>query len=109
MQKNQRLILFLIVAAMIASIIYYFRNEVQSQNEVPISDVARYVKAGEVERLTVNGSEVQVRFKNGRQPIISRKDDSASLVEQLALMGVSAEQRETVKIEIEFAMNIMLD
>ena len=100
MQKNQRLILFLIVAAMIASIIYYFRNEVQSQNEVPISDVARYVKAGEVERLTVNGSEVQVRFKNGRQPIISRKDDSASLVEQLALMGVSAEQRETVKIEI---------
>lgn len=100
MQKNQRLILFLIVAAMIASVIYYFRSEVQTQNEVPISDVARYVKAGEVERLTVNGSEVRVRFKNGRQPIISRKDDSASLVEQLALMGVSAEQREAVKIEI---------
>ena len=57
MQGNQRIVLFLIIAAMVASVMYYFRNDVQTQNEVPISDVARYVKAGEVERLTVNGND----------------------------------------------------
>ncbi|MCW1969199.1 MAG: ATP-dependent zinc metalloprotease FtsH [Anaerolineae bacterium] len=100
MQGNQRIVLFLIIAAIIAGVMYSFRGDAQAQSEVPISDVARYVKAGEVERLTVNGNEVRVRFKNGRQPMLSRKDESASLVEQLALMGVSPEQREAVKIEI---------
>jgi cell division protease FtsH len=100
MLRNQKITLIIIVTIVAFGAMYYLRSGTPTTSEVPISDVAKMVKNGEVERLTVTGDEVRVRFKNARPAVTSRKDTGASLIEQLSFLGVTSEQRDTIKIEI---------
>jgi len=69
--------------------------------ELQLSEVARQIKAGEVERLSVADDEITVRYRaDGRADALTRKEDTATLSEQLREFGVTAEQLSATKLEI---------
>ena len=72
----------------------------ESPEMVPLSQVARDVKAGEVESITISGDTLALTYKDGtaRESI---KDPSAGLPETLTTYGVTPEELAKVAITIE--------
>lgn len=68
--------------------------------ELPISEVARLVQAGEVKKITVYGSQVEV-LNSKDEKIITQKDNAAPLEETLSQYGVTAEMLQKVNIAVD--------
>jgi cell division protease FtsH len=68
--------------------------------ELPISEVARLVQAGEVKKITVYNSEVEV-VNNKDEKLKAQKDTATSLEETLASYGVTAEAMQKVNIAVD--------
>jgi cell division protease FtsH len=75
-----------------------------SSNEKPdvlnITDVAREIKEGEIESISVSGDDLTIVRVDGSK-IASRKEHNVSLTEALTLLGVTDAQLSEVTIEVE--------
>jgi cell division protease FtsH len=68
--------------------------------ELPISEVARLVQTGEVKKITVYGSQVEV-INSKDEKIITQKDNAAPLEETLSQYGVTAEMLQKVNVAVD--------
>lgn len=68
--------------------------------ELPISEVARLVQSGEVKKITVYGSEIEV-VNSKDEKLKAQKDLATSLEETLSSYGVAPEAMQKVNIAVD--------
>ena len=74
-------------------------------SSIQLSEVARAVKAQEVDKLVVAGDDITVVYKLPRADAHSRKESSATLNAQLKEFGITSEQLSATQIRIEEPVN----
>ncbi len=94
-----QIIVALIVLFMVAGLALA-QSRFSRNNTIQLSEVARAVKAQEVDKLVITQNEITIVYKLPRPDSQSRKESFATLSEQLKEFGVTTEQLTGVKIEI---------
>jgi hypothetical protein len=90
--------LLLVIGALVAVVLYqWFGRSDGDRQEVPLSEVARAIKAGEVESIKVSGESLTVTLHDGTEQTSHREPD-ASLTESLANLGVTREDLSGIEI-----------
>jgi len=79
--RNGFIYLLILVAAV--AVIYYFSAGSAKPNEISITEVARQIKAGAVEKITISGNTLKITYKDDREPTIAYKEENVSLGETL--------------------------
>ncbi len=103
MQKRGRdlWVLWLILAVLAASIWAASLHMPRKDSTlVPLTQVARLVKAGEVKGLVIDAAVVQVEKTSGEQ-LTARKDPNTSLITSLRILGVTPAQLRQVNLVIQ--------
>jgi cell division protease FtsH len=100
--RNQSYVIYLLLfVAIIAMVVYNFRQSNTSSDILTINQVAADVQSGKVERLVVNGDKVTVVYSDGSSKD-SYKEPNASLISSLTEMGVTPAQLSPDKVKVEF-------
>ncbi len=79
----------LILVAVIAIVVAFFRPSAGSSQKMDISQVITDARSGQVEKIEVNGDNLKVKLKDGGKPYTSRKENSESVREILQQSGVT--------------------
>ena len=99
--RNQSIVIYLLLfIAIIALVVYSFRQQGGSQDTIAINQVAADIKSGKVERVVEDDNKLTVIYLDGSQKN-SNKEPNSTLIEQLVGLGVSTDQLSPEKIKIE--------
>ena len=99
--RNQSYIIYLLLfVAIIAMVIYQFTSQGGSQNTITINEVAAGIKSGTITRVIEDENRLTMIMKDGSQRT-SVKEATATLVEQLIQLGVTADNLNAEKVKIE--------
>jgi len=102
--RNRSTIVYVIFfAAIMFLVIYQFRQSSNSQETLSINQIASDLMAGRISRITEDDNRLSVIYTEGTKEIekISHKEPSATLVEQLKELGVTTEDLNSDKVNIE--------
>ncbi len=106
MPKNRRLIFLLAVFAAMLLLVGTLAarsiasgSAAQQPRQIPVDQVARYARQGEVQKLTLSGDVVTAKLADG-STVTSRKEPQASILETLRSYGVSASQLDRIGLEV---------
>ena len=108
--RNQSfLVTFLFIVALAAMVITLVRNDSAEPQPLTINELAQDIELGKISRVVIqNDGSLRVIYNSGSEAetnagIEVYKESNATLVDQLAALGVSPEQlsAENVKIEVE--------
>jgi cell division protease FtsH len=89
--------LLAIVAAGIAIVAYQWFAGNDGADRTPLSEVARLVRAGDVQRIVVSGESLDVTLRDGTE-LSSNREPDASLTESLASFGVTDAELANVEV-----------
>ena len=91
MRPMRNSVLYIVVAMMLVAflVVSLTRNSQGSVAAMDIGEVAKLARAGQVDRITVNGQDLTVETDDGKT-YKSRKEDRGSVVEALQDLGVPA-------------------
>jgi cell division protease FtsH len=100
--RNQSFIVtLLLIVAAVAMVVMAFQRESNAQESLTINEVARDIQEGSVARVIIeNDDALRVVYDNGEEKE-SHKETTATLVEQLLGLGVTAEQLSPSNVKIE--------
>ena len=80
----------------------YFADTKVEPEELSVSEIAQQVKAGEVAEIVVRGSKLEVSYTDEtRNPGEAKKENDAAVTETLVALGVSTDQLNAVKIDVQ--------
>ncbi len=97
--RNQSYIIYLLLfIAIIAMVVYNFSSR-SSTSEVSINQVAEDIKNQRVTKIEENDDRLRITYKDLTE-VVSTKEPTATLVEQLLNLGVTQEQLSPDKIKI---------
>jgi cell division protease FtsH len=96
--KNFLLLLFLFLLSFFLINLYFSNKE--EKVEIPISELAQYIKQGKVKEISVIGEEVEVLLKDGKK-VFSRKEADSPLIETLINLGVKEENLAQINVKIK--------
>ncbi len=97
--RNQSYVIYLLLfIAIIAMVVYSFGQRATS-SEVSINQLAADIKASKVTKIEGDEDRLQVTYKDLTE-LISTKESSATLVEQLLALGVTEDQLDPAKVKI---------
>ena len=101
--RFRNIFVYLIILVAAAFLFLNFSSQSEKVEEMPISEVAAEIKAGRVEQITITGdySTLEVEFRGGRKPVVTRKGSDADVVEVLRNLGVSEEEIAAITIEYQ--------
>ena len=103
-RKQSYLVYVMFFVAIVAMLYMNIRQETDTDEALTISEVARDVQAGKVNRILIGKDDkVVVIYGAGEDAIerVSHKEPTTTLVEQLLNLGVSHNVLATGKIKIE--------
>ena len=101
--RNPILVILGIIAVL--AVVMLFQSSVNRLNAIQFSDLAQYVKNGDVDKITVSDDDITIKFKAGRADASSKKEPGATIGSQLRDFGVSSDEIAKVKIEIVTPFN----
>ncbi|MEK7650665.1 MAG: ATP-dependent zinc metalloprotease FtsH [Patescibacteria group bacterium] len=99
-QFGGQIFLSLLVLGLLVGLYSYFVENQTIKREVAISEVARAVTAGEVEKIVVQDNSLQVTLKTGEE-VTAKKEAETALSEALRNYGVTAEQLATANVSVQ--------
>jgi cell division protease FtsH len=86
----------------VTAIFSYFSEQHTKPEEISLTDVVGQIKAGEVEAITVRGSELEIDYLDEtRVAGIAKREVDASVTESLTNLGVTTDELNTIKIEVK--------
>ncbi len=103
-RNRSTFIYLLLFAAIIILVIYQFQQSSSSQDTLSLNQLAADIKAGKVSRIIIeDDSRLSAIYKEDGKDIQrnSYKETSTTLVQQLAVLGVTPDQLSPDKISIE--------
>ena len=92
---------FLIIIAAGAAILYNSMMPAQQAQEVDLSTVAAWVRAGDVKVIHVSGDELKIVRRSTTVPAVSRKESNTGITENLLSLGVTSEQLAQVDLRVD--------
>ncbi len=100
--RGRNSLVLVILLLIVAFLVVQFRTTTAPPERIPLNQVAADIRAGEVTRVVVDDSDLEVIYRDGRSAL-SRKEPTETAVKQLLDLGVAPEQLspERVKIEIK--------
>ena len=99
--RNRSSIIYLLLfIAIISMVVYNFQQQGTTQEALSINQVAADIQSGKVERLIEDENRLQVIYTDGSEGT-SQKEGDAALIEQLKELGVTTEQLQPDKINLE--------
>jgi len=100
--RNQSFVVtLLLIVAAVAMVVMAFQRESGAEASLTINEVSRDIQAGNVARVVIeNDDTLRVVYNNGDERE-SHKEASATLVEQLLSLGVTADQLSSNNVKIE--------
>ena len=98
-QFASQLALGILVLFILVSVYSLFADTSVKPRELPISELARSISAGEVSAITVSGNDLEITLTSG-ELVESKKESEAALSELLRNYGVSAEALGVVAVEV---------
>jgi len=99
--RNQSYVIYLLLfVAIIAMLVYNFRQQSSSQDVLTINEVASHIKEGRIDRIVVDDNRLTVVYADGSQKD-SYKEANATFPEQLMTYGVTADQITPDKVMIQ--------
>jgi cell division protease FtsH len=98
---SSRIWLFLGLGLLLVVVLQLLSSGVSSTNQVTLSDLAQEIRSGNVTSLVVQGeTDIRAQTRDG-SVIVSRKESSANISETLLQLGVTQDQIENLKIDIQ--------
>lgn len=85
---------------LLLSLVYSGLSDIQKPEEIPVSELAQDVVAGDVATITVSGNKLEVTYRDDTVKR-SAKEPNTSLSETLVSYGVTAEQLASTSIAVE--------
>jgi ATP-dependent metalloprotease FtsH len=80
----------------------YIVDRQDKPTELSVSEVVQQVKAGEVSEIIVRGSELEIIYTTeDRVHGIAKKERDAAITETLATLGVTTDQLNAIKIDVQ--------
>jgi cell division protease FtsH len=99
--RNQSYVIYLLLfVAIIAMVVYNFKQQGTTNNVLTINQVAADVQQGKVERIVEDDNTLHVIYSDGTQKD-SHKESNSTLVDQLISLGVTSTQLSPDKIKVE--------
>lgn len=99
--KQSSIVYFLLIIGIISLIIYAFSGERTSNDLMSINELAESIRTHRVKSLSIDDDQVTVRFNDTRNTAKTFIEPNATLLEQLAILGVDASDLSTKNISIE--------
>lgn len=91
-----------LVLVLLAAGYSYFAENQDKPDELSISQVATQVQEGQVKKLVVRGSELEVQYTDETRNLgLAKKENDAAVTESLAALGVTTEQLRAVEIDVQ--------
>jgi cell division protease FtsH len=90
-QRGRASIFYILIVIAIIALIVFQANQPSQQEELSINQLAADISAGKVARVSENNDRLTVVYKDGEERL-SQKESIATLLEQLAVLGVSPEE-----------------
>jgi cell division protease FtsH len=100
--RNQSFVVtLLLIVAAVAMVVMAFQRDSGAEESLTINEVAGDIQAGSVARVVIEGDDtLRVVYDNGEEKE-SHKETTATLVEQLLSLGVTAEELSSSNVKIE--------
>ena len=100
--RNQSFVVtLLLIVAAVAMVVMAFQRDSGAEESLTINEVAGDIQAGSVARVIIEGDDtLRVVYDNGEEKE-SHKETTATLVEQLLGLGVTAEELSSSNVKIE--------
>ena len=94
-------IVYLLILLAVAALIFSIFSSPSDSNEIEITTVAEQIKNDEVNKISVNGEEVTVEYKQtNAENARSRKEAGVSIFNTFDELGVSDDELSQVEIEV---------
>ncbi|HQP07964.1 MAG TPA: cell division protein FtsH, partial [Anaerolineaceae bacterium] len=101
-QRNQSYLIYLLLfVAIVALLVYNYGQNESSTQALSINEVAEDVKNGQITRIVENEDKLTIYYGEEGKQGTSTKEPTATLIEQLMQLGVTADQLHPEKVRIE--------
>src|SRR5512133_2675024 len=98
--RNQSYVIYLLLfVAIIAMVVYNFRQQNNASDVLTINEVASQIQSGKIERIVEDDNRLRVIYSDGTQKE-SHKESNGTLVDQLISLGVTPVQLSSDKVKI---------
>ena len=99
--RNRSSLIYILFIVAIAILLFFnFQQNMSSQEELTINEVAMQIKGGQITRIIEDDSQLRIVYEDGSEAT-SQKEQSATLVEQLKELGVTTEELNPERIKVE--------
>ena len=96
----KNLIIILGIFFLISAVFSLVENITKEEKSVSLTKLTSEINNGQVEKITVNGNDLEILRKD-KSAEISRKEEESSLTESLKNYGVAPEKLQQVQIEVK--------
>lgn len=94
-------ILTAVLVFLLLVVLYSLIYEVQNKEKIiPVSELASEIQKGEVKKIEISGSQLQITLKDDKKQI-SKKEAESSLSESILNYGVSKEMLASIEVEVK--------
>jgi cell division protease FtsH len=92
--------IYLIILTAVAFLVYsFYSQQVRSMPPAPLTEIAAYVREGNVTSIRVEGDNLFVELEDGEE-VVSHKGSESTVTEQLMDLGVTEEELASIEIEV---------
>jgi cell division protease FtsH len=95
-----RIVYWILGLAVIATLIYVLIPKTTNVDKLSINQVAEGIQNGTIGRITIDGNNLKIAFKDGGQGSAVKEPDS-TLTQQLLRYGVTADQLNSIHVELQ--------
>jgi cell division protease FtsH len=93
-------IVYLLVLLAVAAIIFSIFSGPSDSDEVDITTIAEAIKAGKIEKISVQENDVTIKYLDSNRVVKSRKENEISIFKTFEDLGVSKQQLDNVETEV---------
>ena len=99
--RNRSSLIYILFIVAIAILLFFnFQQNLSSQEELTINQVAMQIKSGQISRIVEDDNQLRIIYEDGSEAT-SQKEQNATLVEQLKELGVTTEELNPERIIVE--------
>ena len=98
--RGRNSLVLLILVLIIIVLVFNFRANTPEPPAVSLNDIAQKVMNGQVEKIVVDGDDLSIDLGDGTK-VVSRKEPTSTMVDQLLALGVTTQQLSSSQLQIE--------
>ena len=98
-------LVIVLIFVVISALFSFFYSEPETKKEIGLNELASHINDKNIEKLTIEGSEVSILYKDQTQAI-SKKETESSLTETLKNYGVNTEALSEINLTVKEKVDV---